>query len=288
MNKIGFLGLGIMGTAMARNLLRAGYDLTVWNRTASRCDPLVAEGARAAASPAEVAETSPVIFAMVADPGASTELCFGRNGVLEAMGPWKAYVDFSTVDPATSRRIGEAVQTRGGRFLEAPVSGSRQPAEEGKLIILAAGDRSLYDELLPAFSPLSKKSVYLGETGKASAMKLTVNLVMAQMMVALSEGLALSGRAGLASDQVLEIFDAGVMANPLFRTKGPRMAAGDFAAAFPLKHAQKDLRLALALADELSQPLAGAAASNETFKRARALGLGEEDFSAVFRAVGCP
>jgi len=288
MNKLGFLGLGIMGTAMARNLLRAGYELTVWNRTASRCDPLVAEGARAAASPAEVAEASPVVFAMVADPAASTELCFGRNGVLEAMGPWKAYVDFSTVDPATSRRIGEAVHARGGRFLEAPVSGSRQPAEQGTLIILAAGDRSLYDELLPAFSPLSKKSVYLGETGRAAAMKLTVNLVMTQMMVALSEGLSLAGRAGLNSEELLEILDAGVMANPLFRTKGPRMAAGDFAPAFPLDHAQKDLRLALALADELSQPLAGAAASNETFKRARALGLGEEDFSAVFRAVGCP
>jgi len=156
------------------------------------------------------------------------------------------------------------------------------------LIILAAGDRSLYDELLPAFSRLSKKNVYLGETGKGAAMKLTVNLVMTQMMVALSEGLALAGRAGLNAEELLEILDAGVMANPLFRTKGPRMAAGDFAAAFPLNHAQKDLRLALALADDLSQPLAGAAASNETFKRGRALGLGEEDFSAVFRAVGCP
>lgn len=287
MKNVGFLGLGIMGAAMSRNLLRAGYEVTVWNRTPARCDPLVAEGARLAASPAEVAAGNPVTFAMVADPAASEEVCFGAGGVLEAIGPGKAYVDFSTVDPSTSRRIGEAVRGRGGRFLEAPVSGSRQPAEEGKLLILAAGDRSLHDELLPAFSALGRKTLYLGETGAAAAMKLAANMVMAQMMVALCEGMALAGRAGLAPAELLEVLDAGVMANALFRVKGPLVARGEFSAAFPLKHAQKDLRLALALGDGFAQPLPGAAASNETFKRARALGLGDEDFSAVCRAVGC-
>jgi 2-hydroxy-3-oxopropionate reductase len=285
MKRIGFLGLGIMGGAMARNLVKAGFEVTVWNRTPEKCRALVATGAKQGRTPREVVASCPVTFAMVSDPSAAGEVCFGEDGALQAMGPGKDYVDFSTVDPETARRIGAAIAARGGRFLEAPVSGSKKPAEEGTLVILAGGDRSLFEELRPAFEVLGKKHLYLGETGSGAAMKLAVNMVMGEMMVALCEGLALVRKAGLAAADLLDVLGAGAVANPMFALKGPKVLGGDYEVAFPLKHAQKDLRLALALGDEATQPLPGAAAANECFKAARALGAGEEDFSAVYRAV---
>lgn len=285
MERCGFIGLGIMGSAMARNLVKAGLEVTVWNRSPEKCRELTALGARQAASPAEVARSCPVTFAMLADPAAALGVCFGPEGVLEGIGEGRGYVDMSTVDGETSRRIAHAVTERGGRFLEAPVSGSRKPAEEGTLVILAAGDRSLFEEATPALEKMGKKIVHLGEVGQGAAMKLTVNLVMGEMMTALCEGLSLGARAGLAAETVLEVLDAGALANPMFRLKGPLMVRGDFTAAFPLKHMQKDLRLALALGDALGAPLFSAATANEAFKRAREMGLGDEDFSAVLKAI---
>lgn len=285
MARIGFLGLGIMGTPMARNLLKAGYEVTVWNRTPEKCRTLTATGARQGRTPREVVAACPTTFAMVADPAAAGALCFGEDGVLEAMGPGKTYVDFSTVDPGTSRRIGDAVRARGGRFLEAPVSGSRKPAEDGTLVILAAGDRTAYEDLLPTLEAVGKKVLYLGETGAGAAMKLAVNMVMGQMMLALCEGLALADKAGLTGEALLEVLALGAVANPMFALKGPKILRGDFEVAFPLQHAQKDLRLALGLGDALGQPLPGAATANEAFKAARALGAGELDFSALFLAL---
>jgi len=285
MARIGFLGLGIMGAPMARNLLQAGHEVLVWNRSPEKCRPLVAAGAEHGATPREVVVACPTTFAMVADPSASEELCFGESGVLEGVRPGKTYVDFSTVDPGTCRRIGAGVRARGGRFLEAPVSGSKKPAEDGTLVILAAGDRGAYEELLPTLAVLGKKMLFLGETGNGAVMKLAVNMVMGEVMLALCEGLALAGKAGLSGEDLLEVLAAGAVANPMFALKGPKILGGDFEAAFPLRHAQKDLRLALGLGDALAQPLAGAAAANEAFKAARSLGAGSQDFSALFRAV---
>ena len=281
----GFIGLGIMGSAMAANLVKAGFDVTVWNRTPAKCAPLAELGARVAASPRQVVAACDLTFAMLADPAAAEAVCFGPDGVLEGLTPGKSYVDLSTVAPATAARIGAAVSAAGGRFLEAPVSGSRKPAEEGTLVILAAGDRSLYDEGLPALEKLGKKILYLGAVGNGARMKLVVNMIMGGMMASFCEGLALGRKAGLAHADILDVLDAGALANPLFRLKGAAIGQGSFAAAFPLKHMQKDLRLALALGDELAQPLPSAAAANEAYKKARQLGLGDEDFAALFKAV---
>ncbi len=281
----GFIGLGIMGKAMAANLVQAGFEVRVWNRSPQKCAPLVELGAVQAASPREVVEACPVTFAMLADPAAAHDVCFGENGVLAGMGPGKAYVDMSTVAPETAASIGEAITARGGRFLEAPVSGSKKPAEDGTLIILAAGDASLFEEAAPAFAKMGKQSFYLGAAGNGARMKLVVNMVMGGMMTIFAEGLALAERGGLNPDQLLEVLAGGAVANPMFALKGPNMLGGNFEAHFPLKHMQKDMRLAVALGDELDQPLFTAAATNESFKRARQMGLGEQDFSAVFRAI---
>jgi 3-hydroxyisobutyrate dehydrogenase-like beta-hydroxyacid dehydrogenase len=285
MKPVGFLGLGIMGAPMATNLIKAGFDVTVWNRTPAKCAPLVELGARQGKSPRAVVTECDITFAMLADPDAARDVFFGPDGVQEGLGAGRGYVDMSTVDDTTSREIGKATIERGGRFLEAPVSGTKKPAEDGTLVILAAGDQSLYDEVTPAFNFMGKKYFYLGETGQAARMKLVVNMVMGEMMVALCEGMSLAQKSGFDPEQLLEILDAGALANPLFRIKGNLIQQGNFAPSFPLKHMQKDLRLAVTLGDQLNQPLHGAATANETFKHARADGYADEDFSAVFKSI---
>jgi glyoxylate/succinic semialdehyde reductase len=285
MKQFGFLGLGIMGTAMARNLLHAGYPVTVWNRTPGKSGELEELGATVAASPAAVMASCQITFAMLADPTAARAVCFGTDGVLAGTSPGKGYVDFSTVDAATSQEIHAALAAKGGQFLEAPVSGSKKPAEDGTLIILTAGDRDLYDEALPCLEKLGKKCLHLGAVGNGARMKIVVNMIMGGMMAAFSEGLALGEKAELNLTDILEVLDAGALANPLFRGKGAGILAGSYSTAFPLKHMQKDLRLALDLGDRLAQPLSCTAAANELFKGARQAGLGEEDFSALFKKV---
>ncbi len=285
MQQYGFIGLGIMGSAMARNLITAGYQVTLWNRNPEKCRELEALGAMVANSPARVAAHCHITFAMLADPAAARAVCFGEEGVLAGMTTGKGYVDFSTVDAATSQEIGAAITAKGGRFLEAPVSGSRKPAEDGTLIILTAGERTLYDEALPCLEKLGKKILYLGEGGNGAKMKLVVNMIMGGMMANLCEGLALGAKAGLVPAELLDILESGAVANPLFRLKGGNILAGNFAPAFPLKHMQKDLRLAVELGDRLGQPLPCAAAVNERFKEAKKEGFGEEDFSALYKTV---
>lgn len=285
MAKYGFLGLGIMGSAMAANLLRADFDVTVWNRNPDKCGPLLALGAQQGESPRQVVAACDITFAMLADPAAAMEVCFGADGVLEGISTGHNYVDMSTVDDLTARTIADAVSQRGGRYLEAPVSGTKKPAEDGTLVILAAGDQSLYEEASSAFEKMGKKNIYLGGAGQAARMKLVVNMIMGGMMTALCEGLALAQKGDLDAEKLLEVLDAGALANPMFRGKGPLMLKGEYPTSFPLKHMQKDLRLAIALGDELGQPLACSAAVNETFKRARTAGHADADVSAVFQVI---
>ena len=285
MMKLGFLGLGIMGSGMAANLLKAGFGVTVWNRNAAKCQPLVDAGATQAATPADVAAASDITFAMLADPAAALEVALGPFGVVEGMGPGKGYVDMSTVDVPTTVSIAAAVNEAGGKFLEAPVSGTKKPAIDGTLIILAGGDHELYEQALPALEKMGKKVVFLGETGNGARMKLVVNMVMGGMMAIFCEGVALSDRCGLQKTDLFDVLAAGALANPMFQIKGNMIANGDYATSFPLKHMQKDLRLALALGDELSQPLSSAAAANSAFIRARQQGWADEDFVALFKAI---
>lgn len=285
MKNFGFVGLGIMGAPMARNLVRAGFDVTVWNRSSEKCAELEKAGAHVAKSPREVAERVDITFAMLADPHAAEQVALGHGGVLEGIRKGCGYVDMSTVDPGTSKRISEKLISAGARYLEAPVSGSKKPAEDGTLVILSAGDRTLHDEALPCFEKMGKKIVYLGETGNGAKMKLVVNMIMGTMITAFSEGLALAAKSGLSSQDLLEVLDAGAMSNPMFRMKGELMTKGEFSPAFPLKHMQKDLRLALQLGDDMKQPLMASAAANEVFKRAKEMGLSDDDFSAVVKAV---
>ncbi len=285
MMRYGFLGLGIMGKAMAANLIGAGLDVTVWNRTKEKCMPLVELGAHLGNSPGEVTAQCDITFAMVSDPVAAASLFFDEGGVLEGIAQGKAYIDISTVDPATSMHIAEAVKIAGGRFLEAPVSGSKKPAEDGTLVFLCSGDESLYHEAAPALQLMGKKSFFFKEIGQGAQMKLVINMIMGTMMTAFGEGLALGNKTGLDVADVLDVLTHGAIDNPMFRMKGPQMAKNNFAPAFPLKHMQKDMRLALQLGDEYGQPLFTAAAANNLYLKARETGGADEDFSAVLKAI---
>ena len=284
--KIGFVGLGIMGSAMAVNLLKAGFQVTLWNRSPDKYAPLQVLGATVAPSPRAVAEESDLLIAMMATPEAVRAVRDGDDGIVAGLSVGNGFIDMSTVDAETSRESQLLVHDKGALFLEAPVAGSRKPAEDATLTIMTAGDRELYDSALPVLEKLGKKLLYLGHVGKASAMKLANNLVMGGALAALCEGLALAEKSGIDPSQLLEVLDSGAVANPMFRLKGPQIVAnGTFSAAFPLKHMQKDLRLALRLAEESGLPLFATAASNELFKAAMAAGCGDEDFAAVSRVI---
>ena len=285
MLKYGFLGLGIMGKAMAANLISAKLDVTVWNRTKEKCLPLVEQGASLGTSPGEVMAECDITFAMVSDPTAATSLFFDAGGVAEGIRPGNGYVDLSTVDPTTSLRIAEAVKAKGGRFLEGPAVGSKKPAEDGTLVFLCSGDESLYQDASPALQRMGKKSFYFKRIGQGAQMKLVINMIMGTMMTAFGEGLALGDKAGLAMADILEVLTQGAIDNQLFRLKGPQMAKSNFSPAFPLKHMQKDMRLALQMADECGQTLFTAAAANNLYIKTRDAGGADEDFSAVLKAI---
>lgn len=282
---VGFLGLGIMGTAMARNLIMAGYDVTVWNRSTSKCDPLISEGAKRGESPEQTAAACDVTFAMLADPAGAMEVACGPQGAVKGLSAGKGYVDVSTVDDETSKAIAEAVRKTGAEFLEAPVSGSKKPAVDGTLIFLTAGDKPLFERASPMLDVMGKSKFYLGEVGNGAAMKLVVNMVMGSMMASFSEGLLLGAKTGLDPKTIIEVIGQGAISAPMFAMKGPSMVEGQYPTAFPLKHQQKDLRLAVELADKVGQPTPIAAAVNDLYAQAKSNGLGDEDFSAIIEAL---
>ena len=190
--KIGFVGLGIMGSAMATNLLKAGFKVTVWNRSPDKCSALVDLGAAVATSPRAAAESSDVVIAMMATPAAVQSVRDGDEGIMAGLSLGKGFIDMSTVDAQTSSESFRMAHEKGALFLEAPVAGSRKPAEDATLTIMVAGDPELYDSSLPILEKMGKKILFLGETGKAIRMKLANNLVMCGMLTALSEGIALA------------------------------------------------------------------------------------------------
>ncbi|XP_042033735.1 glyoxylate/succinic semialdehyde reductase 2, chloroplastic-like [Salvia splendens] len=283
--RVGFLGLGIMGSPMAQNLIKAGCDVTVWNRTKSKCDPLISLGAKYKPSPEEVAASCDITFAMLADPESAVDVACGKQGAASGMSPGKGYVDVSTVDGPTSSLISARIQSTGALFLEAPVSGSKKPAEDGKLIFLTAGDKSLYERAAPYLDLMGKSRFFLGEVGNGAAMKLVVNMIMGSMMASFSEGLLLSEKVGLDPSILVEVISQGAISAPMYSMKGPSMVKSLYPTAFPLKHQQKDLRLALGLAESVSQPTPVAAAANELYKVAKSKGLSDDDFSAVIEAL---
>ncbi len=283
--KIGFAGLGLMGSRMARNLLKKGFETTVWNRTKERCVPLAEQGATVAATPRELAERSDVVVACVADPPAVERLVFAEDGLLGGVRAGFRYLECSTVSPEATKRVQAALREQGADALEAPVTGSKNGAEQGTLLFMTGGERAVHDELVPVMMAMGTKAIYCGTMGQGSTMKLIGNSFISLMLEALCEGIVVGRRAGLPLETILEVVQASGFASPYFAFKGAAIGKRDFGEHFAIDLLVKDQSLMLETASALRVPMPGLAAVREVFQSARAQGLGREDICAVVKAL---
>ena len=242
--RIGWIGLGNMGMPMARNLLKAGFPVTVYNRTESKAAALVAEGAQLVSHPGALWEKSDIIITMVSDDAALKSVYAEKGGLLEKAAAGKIVVDMSTVSPATSRELGGLMTAMGIEYLDAPVSGSVKPAEQGQLVIMVGGKRSAYEAVLPVFEKLGKVSYLLGEQGSGHSAKLAINLLLAFNVQGLAEAVLFARENGIVPKDMLTIINDSALGNGLIRLKTPSIEQDQYPAAFELRYLAKDLRLA--------------------------------------------
>ena len=284
---IGFVGLGLMGRPMALNLLKAGHKLTVWNRTPSRAQELVAAGATLAKTPREVAAGSEVLITIVSDPPALESVLWGnagqKDGALEALRSGSIYIDSSTVSPSLVKKIAAACQQRGVRFLDAPVTGGDWGAREGNLVFMIGGDTQTLKEAEPVLGIMGKKWFHLGPNGAGQTVKLAMNAILALQVGAMAEALALVTRAGLKGEQLVEVMQASMARSGVLDVKSPLMLKGDYKPSFPLRLMHKDLGLALDLGNQLGVPLPATAAAREVYNAVKGEAKEDLDYSAVMR-----
>jgi 3-hydroxyisobutyrate dehydrogenase-like beta-hydroxyacid dehydrogenase len=285
MKRITYLGLGTMGRGMASNLVRAGFEVTVWNRTRERCRSLVEQGARQADTPAEAVMDAEAILYCLSNDAAVEQVVFGEDGIMDGISEGQIAVDMSTVYPDTSVEENRNYVQNGLDFLDAPVFGSKSQAAEGRLWIVAGGRKEVFDRVRPVFEPLSASAHYLGETGKGASMKLVGNLIVACQIEALGEALVLASKIGLDLDLVLDVIGRTDFQSPLLKSVGAQVIERDFTTQYALKHLYKDANLILKLAEELCSPVPALAAIRETIKAAVNHGWGKENASALIKEL---
>jgi len=279
--KVGFIGLGIMGQPMALNIVKGGYELTVFNRSGKKAKPLADAGATVAATPKAVAEASDAIVLMLAGPEAIDAVLTQPAGLMAGLKKGQALINMSTVSPQYSKQLAEKLELKSVVAVDAPVSGSRKPAEQGALVILAGGPRDKIAELEPLLMCMGKKVVYCGSTGQGSSMKMAVNLLLGIMAAGISEAVNLGQKCGLDTATMLETMLAGPMGCALFEFKKPMLIDGNFTAQFPLKHMTKDIRFALQTADEKGAMVPIGHTVFQLYRQSMGQGLAEMDFAAV-------
>jgi 2-hydroxy-3-oxopropionate reductase len=285
--KIGFIGLGLMGRPMALNLLKAGHSLTVWNRTPSRAQELLAAGATLAKTPHEVAAASEILFTIVSDPPALESVLWGnadqKDGALDGLRSGSIYIDSSTVSPSLVKKVAAACQQRGVQFLDAPVTGGDWGAREGNLVFMIGGDAATLKEAEPVLGILGKKWFHLGPNGAGQTIKLAMNSILALQVDAMAEALALVTRAGLNGEQLVEVMQASMARSGVLDVKSPLMLKGEYKPSFPLRLMHKDLGLALDLANQLGVALPATAAAREVYSAVKGEAKEDLDYSAVMR-----
>lgn len=277
--KIGWAGLGNMGNPMALNLLKAGYELIVFNRNREKEQELVSAGATSAEDLPRLAAAVDVVFTMLADDAAVKSVYNAQDGLLAGAQEGKLLIDMSTVAPETSRHLASLCQDKRVAFLEAPVSGSVQPARDAQLIILAAGAASDFERAKPLFNLLGKLSLYLGKSGSGSSAKVAINYLLAVNVQAVAETVLFAEQNGVSKEDMLRIINEGACGNGIIKLKTPAILANNFPPAFALKYIVKDLKLArgAGLQAPLSDPLL------DTFEAAANEGLADEDLMAVIK-----
>ncbi len=286
MAKLGFLGLGLMGYPMARNLLRAGHEVALWSHTADKALQLAAaEKGTFCETPRQVAEKADCIFLCVGNTQMSKEVILGKDGIIEGAKPGTVVADASTISPSESRAIGAALKSKSVDFLDAPCTGSTPGAEGGTLTFMVGGDQAVFDKTKPFFEPMGKRLFYCGGPGLGLQAKLTQNLILSNIMNAFNEGMVLATKGGVDPKLMLEILDNSAAKSGLISYKAPFVFRRNFQANFSLKWMDKDVGLMLESAEELGVPLFLTGLTHQLFQTAIASGLGEEDFCSTIKVL---
>jgi 3-hydroxyisobutyrate dehydrogenase/glyoxylate/succinic semialdehyde reductase len=281
--KIGFIGLGTMGSRMAANLRSAGHTVVVHNRTREKAEQLLSLGATWAASPADGALQAETVFTMLAPPGAVRQAALGRDGFLGSLEPGRLWVDCSTVDPSFSREMAEKARERGIRFLDAPVTGSKGSAAEAKLAFWVGGAAADLEACRPLLECMGNKIVHCGDHGMGSSLKMVMNQMLGTVMAAFSEGLVLGEALGLPLKALLDALLDGAAGAPFLKLKRGRIETGNYEAAdFSLRWLHKDLHLAAVSAYDSGVAMPVTNAAKEAYGLAVRRGRGDEDFSAIY------
>ena len=285
--KVGLIGLGLMGQPIGMNLLKAGHPLTVWNRTASRANELVASGAKLAASPKEVGAASDVLMTIVSDPPALESVLWGADGkdsgALAGLKPGSTYIDSSTISPVLARKIAAACAEHKVRFLDAPVTGGDWGAKKGELVFMVGGEAATLKAVEPILGVLGKRWFHLGPNGAGQTIKLAMNMILALQVDALAEALALVTRAGLKGEDLVEVMQSSMARSGVLDIKAPNLLKGEYKPSFPLRLMHKDLGLALELANQIGVALPATAAARETYNYVKGAAKEDLDYSAVMK-----
>src|SRR5437870_6237104 len=282
---ISYLGLGTMGSGMASNILKAGYEVTVWNRNSEKCETFRRKGAHVADSPADAVRDVDLVMYTLSNDEAVEEVVFGAKGILTGIKEGQIAMDMSTVLPATSLREQEAYAKRGVDFLDAPVFGSKQESADAKLWIMAAGNKAIFEKVKPVLEHLGQTVHYFGKNGNAAAMKLVGNLIVALEMEALAEGLVLAQKAGLDLNTVMEVLKVAEFRSPLLVSNGQNILKRDFSASFALKLMLKDAGLIEKFSESMESPIPALHIVEKNLASAVALGFGNENASALIKAL---
>jgi 3-hydroxyisobutyrate dehydrogenase-like beta-hydroxyacid dehydrogenase len=285
MAQLGFVGLGAMGSRAAKRLLDAGHTVIGYNRTRARAQWLLDAGMQWGDTPRNVAERTDVVFSMVTDNAALREVTDGPDGILAGLGRGKVYCDMSTVSPTLSRALAGRVKEKGAQMLDVPVSGSPITMEQGKATLLVGGDQATFEGVKPLLLNIGAKADYIGGNGQGLVMKLAINLNLPVQLQAFSEGVLLAERGGIPREKAVEVLLDTVIASPGLKIRGPFALKMPEHALFDVDMMQKDLVLAQEVSREENVPLPTTAVVNELLTTARALGLAEQDFAALFQVL---
>jgi 2-hydroxy-3-oxopropionate reductase len=282
---IGFIGLGIMGKPMARNLMKAGYQLVVYNRTPGPVNELAAEGARAASNPRAVAEQSDVVITMLPDSPQVQEVMTGEHGVLTGARAGTLVIDMSTISPVVTQQLAQAAQARGVRMLDAPVSGGDVGAQQGTLSIMVGGSAEDFEQAKPLFEMLGKTIVHVGGNGAGQIVKACNQIVVALTIEAVSEALVLGSKAGVDPAVILRVLSGGLAANRVMEVRGPNFLQHNFQPGFKIALHHKDLGIALAAGREYGVSLPVTAIVDQMLQALKLRGQGEQDHSALLTLI---
>jgi 3-hydroxyisobutyrate dehydrogenase len=281
--KIGFIGTGVMGLSMAGHLMDAGHELCVYNRTAEKCKPLAARGAKLMDGPGDVAAASDVVFSIIGFPKDVEEVYLGPGGIVERARPGTLLVDMTTSSPGLAKRIYDAAKARGLGACDAPVTGGDKGARDAALSILVGGDAADVERAMPLLRLMGRKIVHFGEAGCGQLAKLANQVVIAGTMLGVCEGLSFAGKAGLDPRLFLECVEAGSAGSWSLSNYGPRILGGDFAPGFFVKHFIKDMKLAEESASEIGMSLEGLRVALSQYERLAAGGGGENGTQGLFK-----